>query len=124
MSEANNMSGGKRVLLVEDELLLALDTQDLLTEAGYEVVGPATSLDAALAMAEGEILELAVLDINLAGKLVWPVAERLVARNIPIILLSGFGGNLDVPPALRAAPRLGKPVVARLLLDQMTKLAG
>ncbi len=114
--------GGKRVLLVEDEMLVALDTQEFLSEAGYEVVGPAMSLDEALAMAEGESLEAAVLDINLAGKLVWPVAERLVARNVPVVLLSGFGQSLDIPLALRAAPRLGKPVVGRQLLDELSEL--
>lgn len=100
----------RRILLVEDEILIALDTSDVLTAAGYEVIGPATSLQAALALAEREPLHGAVLDVYLAGKYVWPAAEKLAERRVPFVLLTGFGAGLDVPVEFTAAPRLGKPI--------------
>lgn len=113
---------GKRILLVEDEVLIALDAEDILVGAGYEVVGPANTLDGALTMAAREVLDAAVLDVNLGGTYVWPVAEALVARRIPFLLLTGFGAGLDVPPVLEAIPRLGKPVPADALLRAISVL--
>ena len=113
--------GGKRILLVEDELLIALDTQDILAGAGYDVIGPATSLDQAMSMA-AEPLNAALLDVNLAGTLVWPAAEALTARGVPVVLLTGFGNALEVPPALAGAPRLGKPIDSAKLLELLGKL--
>jgi DNA-binding response OmpR family regulator len=101
---------GKKVLLVEDEALIALVAEDALLAAGCRVVGPAHKLKTALAMAEQGDIDLAVLDINLAGAMVWPVAEVLARRNIPFTLLSGFGRGLDMPPGCRQAPLLAKPV--------------
>jgi DNA-binding response OmpR family regulator len=102
---------GKRVLLVEDEMLIALDTVDELKNAGCTVIGPALRLEAALALAKSEELDAAILDINLMGFYVWPVAEALARRNIPFIFLTGFGVGLDFPPAFAAVRRLEKPVM-------------
>lgn len=113
---------GKRILLVEDEALIALDTEEALTEAGCHVLGPADRVDAALAIARSEDMDAAVLDVNLAGDYVWPVAEVLRARRIPFVLLSGFGTMLDAPPACSAAPRLGKPFVHTTLLSTLKSL--
>ena len=101
---------GKNVLLVEDEALIALAAEDVLLAAGCRVAGPAHGLQSALRMAEHEDLDAAVLDINLAGEMVWPVAELLSRRNIPFVLLSGFGRGLDLPPVCRRAPLISKPV--------------
>jgi len=69
-----------------------------------------------------ETPDVAVLDVNLAGVLVWPVAEALRAHNIPFVLLSGFGNSIDLPAPLRGAPRLAKPIVQRQLLAALEDL--
>jgi CheY-like chemotaxis protein len=102
---------GKRVLLVEDEMLIALDTVDELKSAGCTVIGPALRLESALALSQGEELDAAILDINLMGLYVWPAAEVLAARNIPFIFMTGFGAGLEFPPAFAAVRRLEKPVM-------------
>jgi DNA-binding response OmpR family regulator len=102
--------GPKRILLVEDEALIALAAEDALLEAGYIVVGPADRLESALFLAESEDLDAAVLDVNLAGIYVWPVADSLSARGVPFILLTGFGKGLDLPPSCQRVPVLAKPL--------------
>ena len=99
----------KRILLVEDEALVALAAEDILISEGYSVVGPADRLESALQLAKNEALDGAVLDINLAGDYVWPVADALYARGVPFVLLTGFGKGLDLPPSCTRAPLLTKP---------------
>lgn len=111
------------MLLVEDEVLIALDTADILTEAGFTVVGPATSVEEAIALADGFTLAAAVLDVNLNGTLVWPAAEHLARKGVPVVLLSGFGASLDVPASLQTAPRLGKPIRALELVGALQVIA-
>jgi DNA-binding response OmpR family regulator len=107
---------GKRVLIVEDEVLIALDTQDALTEAGYVVVGPATDITSGLAIVEAGQIDAAVLDVYLGGIYVWPVADALRRRGVPFVLMTGFGAGLDVPDNFQSVPRLGKPIVLEELL--------
>jgi DNA-binding response OmpR family regulator len=102
--------GAKRILLVDDEALVALAAEDILMSEGYSVVGPADRLESALRLAKNEALDGAVLDINLAGVYVWPVADALFARGVPFVLLTGFGKGLDLPPSCRRVPILTKPV--------------
>ena len=111
-----------RVLLVEDEALIALEVVEVLEEADYAILGPADRVPAALTLLAHETPDVAVLDVNLAGTAVWPVAELLLARGIPFVLLSGFGNSIDVPASLRGAPRLGKPFVQRQLLEALGNL--
>lgn len=82
---------GKRVLVVEDELLLALDLEDMLTAAGCAVVGPAMRVEAAIELARDEAIEAAVLDININGARSYPIAEILRSRGIPFVFASGYG---------------------------------
>lgn len=112
----------KRVLIVEDEVLIALDTQDVVAAAGYTVIGPAHSLDAAVSLASAEPLDVALLDVSLNGAYSWPVADVLTQRRVPFLILTGFGASLEVPDRHRAVPRLGKPVAARELLAQIRGL--
>ncbi len=113
---------GKRVLVVEDEVLIALEIADELTNAGCTVLGPARRLEAAMAFAHGEELDAALLDVNLAGHFVWPVAEALASRNIPFLFLTGFGPELEFPPAFAAARRLEKPVMPGAVAKALTVL--
>lgn len=112
----------KRVLIVEDEVVIALDKQDVVSAAGYAVIGPAHSLDAALSLASRETLDAALLDVSLNGAYSWPVAEMLSQRGVPFLIVTGFGASLEVPVPYRSVPRLGKPVVARELLTQIKGL--
>jgi DNA-binding response OmpR family regulator len=109
-----------RVLIVEDEMMIAMMMQDMLEEIGCEVIGPANRVDAALALADAEI-DVALLDVNLAGELVYPVADRLRARGIPIIFLTGYG-NIGIDPRYREAPVLSKPFDLTALEAVLVKL--
>src|SRR5690606_40064815 len=81
---------GARVLIVEDAVLLALELETALSEAGAEVVGPAYELEEALALLDRPI-DAAVLDANLNGRSVSPVAEALAARKVPFVFATGYG---------------------------------
>ena len=97
-----------RVLVVEDEMLLAMLVQDTLTELGYEVVGPVSHVAAALQLVGDLPLDGAVLDINLGDERVYPVAEELSARGIPFLFATGYDVS-GIEEAFRARPRLQKP---------------
>ena len=84
---------GLRVLLVEDQMIVAMQIEDMLHAAGCEVVGPVGTLEAAIALAHAEVLDVAVLDVNLDGEKVYPAAEELQARGIPFILATGYGAS-------------------------------
>jgi DNA-binding response OmpR family regulator len=79
---------GRRVLVVEDDFLVSLTTVDFLESIGCEVVGPAARIAVAVRLAQSESVDAAVLDINIAGDMVWPVAEVLRRRGVPFIFLS------------------------------------
>ena len=85
----------RRILVVEDEYLIATTLQDALENAGAVVVGPAPSVDKAIKQIESEPhIDAAVLDVNLGGMLAYPVADMLVAKNIPFVFTSGYEDNL------------------------------
>ena len=89
------MSGvlrGKRILVVEDEPLVAMMVEDILLGEDVVVIGPAASLVKALELVEGEF-DAALLDVNLAGERVYPVARRLQQRGIPFVFATGYGGR-------------------------------
>ena len=81
----------RRVLIVEDEILLAMNLQDMLFQLGHVVTGVATRVDKALALARDGDIDFAVLDLNVAGTLSFPVADVLRQRGIPFIFASGYG---------------------------------
>jgi CheY-like chemotaxis protein len=84
----------RRILVVEDEYLIALNLQDSLETAGSVVLGPVASVEKAISKIESEPhIDAAVLDVNLGGVLAYPVADMLVAREIPFIFTSGYEDN-------------------------------
>jgi CheY-like chemotaxis protein len=99
---------GLRILVVEDEMLIAILIEDMLQDLGCHVVGPVSRLDAALRLAHEEPLNAAILDVRIRGGQVYSVAEELLARNIPFVLASGYG-DWALPESLRDQPRLTKP---------------
>ena len=108
---------GLKVLVVEDNLLLAEVTKILLEDSGCQVVGPAGWLQHGLELARSEALDGAILDINLHGEMSFPVAEVLRARGVPFVFVTGYEDRSIVPMAYRSAPRLDKPVADERLLE-------
>lgn len=101
---------GRRVLVVEDEAIVALLLEDMLEDIGCALVDSAASIEEALRVAEKTDAEAAILDVNLGGREIFPVAERLQARGIPLIFATGYGAA-GLPERWRAMPVLGKPFV-------------
>jgi PAS domain S-box-containing protein len=110
-----------RVLVVEDEFLLASMLTDDLSSAGFTVVGPFTALEPALSGSQEEQIDLAILDVNLGQEKVYPLADQLVERKLPFILLTGYGTN-DLPERFRRSPRVAKPYDASTLLRAIEDL--
>ena len=108
MSVATDPDRAARVLVVEDEMLVAMVLEDQLADAGFKVVGPAFSVEEAMRLAASEPLDGAVLDINLAGEKVYPVADLLAARNVPFVYVTGFG-QAGMRDADQGRPMLQKP---------------
>ena len=82
-----------RILVVEDEMIIAFFIEDCLAALGHEIVGPASRVGRAMRLVQTEELDLALLDINVAGEEIYPVAAGLKARGIPFIFLSGYGSR-------------------------------
>ena len=117
----NDNLAGCRILVVEDETLIAILIEEALQELGCVVVGPVARLDAALQLASNEVLDAAVLDVTIRGGHIQPVAEQLLARGIPFVLASGYG-DWSLPENLRDQPRLTKPFAQRQLEEQVRQL--
>jgi two-component system, chemotaxis family, sensor kinase Cph1 len=98
-----------RVLLVEDSGLVAMQIQTLLEEAGCEVVGPASRVGPALRLATSEVINAAVLDVDLNGTPSWDVADALTSRGIPFVLATGYSSDDALPDRFRSVPKLLKP---------------
>jgi DNA-binding response OmpR family regulator len=80
----------KRILVVEDEALVAMLLEDMLIDLGFEVVGPALTLEHALELVLAEPVDAAILDVNLGSCRSYPVAEEVAAKGIPFIFASGY----------------------------------
>lgn len=120
----NESLKGLRILLVEDEAMIAMLVEDMLLDGGAEVVGPAGGVKAALAaIAENEAIDGALLDVNLGGEQSFEVADALAARNIPFVFVTGYGGA-GVRDRYPNAPTLQKPFVTSDLERALTALAG
>jgi two-component SAPR family response regulator len=112
---------GRRILIVEDEFLLAMELELLLLQRGCLVVGPVSSVGHALALLHGEPPDAALLDVNLRGERATPVAAALQARRVPFVLITGYTRRQLSEPELRDAPRIDKPVSSRALCRAMTE---
>ena len=112
-----------RVLVVEDESLIAMLVEDGLETLGYEVVGPVGTVDAALRLVEQTPFDLALLDINLGGKQSFPIAEALESRGIPYVFLTGYDRS-SLPLAFQHRFGLQKPFRMSALQQALEKLQG
>lgn len=106
-----------KILVVEDELFVALDIETLLLTHGYAVLGPASTIDAALTLLDAELPDVALLDFNINGETVILVADRLRGFGIPIVLTSAYEiGHLNTLEPFEGALFVSKPFDSRDLL--------
>lgn len=116
---------GLRVLVVEDEMMVSMLIEDMLTDLGCSVIGPASRLDEAIELAKASDLDCAVLDVNLGGQPIFPLADLLRERGRPFAFATGYGdaGLRDVD---KGTPVLQKPFregdLARVLGELRAKV--
>ena len=107
MSDTVDLTGLK-ILVVEDEMLVSMLVEDMLTDFGCSVVGPAADLAEAMQLAQQGGFDAALLDVNLGGKPIFPVADLLRDNGVPFIFASGYG-EAGIEASHRGAPVLQKP---------------
>jgi CheY-like chemotaxis protein len=114
----------RRVLVVEDESLVAMLLETILEDMGCVPVGPAATVDEGLQLVGGdEPLDAALLDVNVAGKQVFPIAEALKARGVPFVFSTGYGEG-GLPDEWRGQPTLQKPFTEAAVRDALLKAMG
>jgi CheY-like chemotaxis protein len=102
------MLSSLRVLILEDESLVAMLLEDMLLDLGAKVVMVAASIENALALLQDESIDAAVLDVNIEGQRSFPVADALIARGIPFAFATGFGDGI-LPERYASVPVIQKP---------------
>ncbi|HEV7226966.1 response regulator [Brevundimonas sp.] len=113
----------RRVLVVEDESLVAMLLETMLEDMGCATVGPASTVDEGLRLATQERLDAALLDVNVAGTPVFAVAEALEARGIPLVFSTGYGEG-GLPENWRGRPTVQKPFTEAVIRDALMKAMG
>jgi DNA-binding response OmpR family regulator len=111
-----------RILIVEDEFFAAVLLEEDLRAAGWEPIGPFTTLARAIEAARAEIFDVAILDVNLNGEMVYPLADELAERKRPFIFLSGYGLR-DLPERFRSLPKVAKPYNRASLMKEVERAA-
>jgi CheY-like chemotaxis protein len=122
MMEGSPAGAKRRVLVVEDEMLIGMLLEDMLTDMGHEVAAVVPRLKDALTAVERESFDLAVLDVHLHGESAFPVADALIAKGVPFIFATGYGER-GLPDSYRGRPVVQKPF-ARDDLDRLLKTIG
>jgi CheY-like chemotaxis protein len=113
---------GRRILVLEDEGLVAMHMEDLLCDLGCEVVGPISTVDDAIATLGGETIDAALLDVNLGdGTTSYPVAARLRQTGVPFAFVTGYGAK-GLDEQFRTVPVLSKPVDEAKLYDMLNAM--
>ena len=115
---------GRRILVVEDESLVAMLLETILEDMECIPVGPASNIDDGEAMARDTVdLDAALLDVNVAGRQVFPVAEALKARGVPFVFSTGYGEG-GLPEEWRGATIIQKPFTEAAVRDALMKVMG
>jgi CheY-like chemotaxis protein len=119
---SDNPLSGRRVLVIEDEMIVAMLLEDMLADLGCTVLGPAARVDQALMIiAAAGALDAAVLDVNLNGQKSYPVADALIARGVPFLFATGYRRD-SLMNGYRSFPQLEKPFKRSELGDALAKL--
>jgi CheY-like chemotaxis protein len=105
---------GRRVLIVEDELMIRMLLEDMLGDFGCVVAAEAGTIDAALALVRDTAFDVAVLDVNVEGSVITPVAAELAARSVPFVFATGYGAR-GLPEGFTDRPVVQKPFEATAL---------
>jgi DNA-binding response OmpR family regulator len=125
MTETSNLAG-LRVLVVEDEMMVSMLIEDMLSDLGCIVVGPAARLDEALVLANSTEIDCAVLDVNLGGQPIFPLVDVLREKGVAFAFATGYG-DAGVRDVDRGSPVLQKPFregdLARILGELKSKVA-
>jgi len=103
-----NGSGARRVLIVEDDVMIRMLIEDMLADLGFAVAAQAAKVHEALAAMNSTEIDVAILDVNLSGETTGPVAEALAARGTPFVFATGYGEH-GLPEQFRDRPLLKKP---------------
>lgn len=119
MTPSEQRLDGKRVLVVEDEMLVALLIEDMLADLGCIILGPFNTVAKALQAAATGGIDLALLDVNIGGEKVYPVADALAERRIPFLFLSGYG-ETAIPPGHPDWRVCSKPFRSRELTEKLS----
>ena len=114
---------GRRVLIVEDESLVAMLLETILEDMGCTPVGPASTVDEGLRMATDEAVDAALLDVNVAGRQVFPIAQVLKDRGVPFVFSTGYGEG-GLPDEWRGQPTLQKPFTEAAVRDALMAVMG
>jgi len=117
----SELLAGRRVLVVEDEMLILLNIEDMLADLGCTSVSAAATVSQALALVEAQAFDAAMLDVNLDGGNSYPVADALAARGVPFVFSTGYGGQ-GLKDGYRDRPVLGKPYRSAELVESLTRL--
>ena len=120
-AKGTRMRERRRILVVEDDFLVATLLEAILESVGWQVVGPVAQLATALDAAATENFDAAVLDVNLGDQTVYPVAEVLEARRVPFVFVTAYGRGA-LPPLFCRRPHLGKPFVLGELVGTVARL--
>jgi CheY-like chemotaxis protein len=113
---------GRRVLVVEDELMIRMLLDGMVTDLGHTVVGEAGGIEDATRLAKEAEFDVAILDVNLNGQPITPVVEILIQRGLPFVFATGYGAR-GVPEAYRANPTLQKPFQSEALAQAIDAVA-
>lgn len=117
----SKLLSGRRILVVEDEMLVLMNIEYLLADLGCESVTAAATVNQALVLLEAQVFDAAVLDVNLNGRESYPVAEALEARGVPFAFSTGYSDE-GMRDAYRDRPVLRKPYQQEGLVQILTRL--
>jgi CheY-like chemotaxis protein len=116
----------RSILLVEDEVMIRMMVADMLEELGYTIAGEAGDIDEAIRLVQSTDFDLAILDVNVNGKVISPVAEAVQLRNLPFVFATGYGAQ-GLPEKFRDRPALEKPfqmeTLARVIENALKGIA-
>jgi CheY-like chemotaxis protein len=117
----HDLLSGRRILVVEDEMLVLLNVEDMLADLGCKCVSAAATVEQALALIDSQAFDAAMVDVNLDGRKSYFVADALAARGVPFVFSTGYSGQ-SLNDGYRDRPVLGKPYRNAELVEVLTRL--